>query len=140
MSFNLSALSWLPISVVCIATFFLGAIWYTAFGPLWIKYNGYTPEQVAAMQKSRPPVVFFGGMVISYALFALFLAFLIQNMTLTRWTDGALAGVVIWLAVAVPIGVTSWLASNKHFGVYVIDLAYQFVFIVGGAMLLTVWR
>ncbi|MDZ4783770.1 MAG: DUF1761 domain-containing protein [Planctomycetia bacterium] len=140
MTFDLSKLNWLAIGLVCVATFFLGAIWYTAFGPLWVKYNGYTPEQVTAMQKARPPAVFFGGMIVSYALFAVFLAIVLQNMPVSGWRAAALAGLVIWLAIAVPIGVTGWIASTKHIGVYVIDLAYQLVFIVGGSIVLSLWR
>jgi len=140
MGIDFAALNWLAIAVVCIATFFLGAVWYTAFGPLWVKYNRYTPEQVAAMQKSRPPALFFGGMIVSYAIFAVFLAILVQNLALSGVIAGALAGLVLWLAIALPINLTSWLASTKHLGVYIIDTAYQLVFLTGGAVVLAVWR
>lgn len=140
MTIDFSTLNWLAIGVVCMATFFLGAIWYTVFGPLWVKYNRFTPEQVAAMKTLRPPAIFFGGMLISYALFAIFMALVVQNLMLPTWTAAAVAGVAIWLAIAVPIGVTSWIASDKRFGACAIDLAYQFVYIVGGSIILAMWR
>lgn len=140
MSFDLTNLNWLAIAVVCVATFILGGIWYTLLGPLWIKYNNYTTEQVAEMKKLRPPPVFFGGMIVSYFVFAVFLAIVLRNMSIPTWTAAALAGAAIWLAIALPIGVTSWIASNKQFGVYLIDLAYQLVFIVGASVIFALWR
>lgn len=140
MNFNLTTLNWLAIAVVAVGTLFLGGLWYTVLGPVWIRLNGYTPEQVKAMQAARPPAVFFGGMLASYLLFAVFLAVVLQNMAVPTAAAAALAGVALWLALAVPIAVTGWLASNKHFGVYAIDLAFQFVFIVAASVVLATWR
>lgn len=140
MSFNLAQLNWIAIFAVAVGTFFLGAAWYTLLGPLWVKYNGYTPERVAAMQKARPPAVFFGGMLLSYFVFATVLAIVLRNLPVSSWQAGAAAGAVLWLAIAVPIGVTGWLASDRHFGVHAIDLAYQFVFLTAGGAVLAGWR
>lgn len=140
MNFDFAELNWLAIAVVCIGTFFLGGFWYTVFGPLWIKFSNYTPEQIEAMKKAHTPAVFFGGMIVSYFIFAVFYAIVIRNMPATTWQSAALAGIAIWLAISVPINLTSWIASNKQLGFHAIDMAYQFVFIVAGAIVLAVWR
>lgn len=140
MSLDFTKLNWLAIGVVCLGTFFLGGFWYTVLGPMWIKFHGWSPERVAAMKTLRPPGVFFGGMIASYAIFAIFLAVVVHQMQLNTLVAGVLAGMILWLAIALPIGLTNWIASDTHFGVYVIDLSYQLIFMTAATGVLAAWR
>ena len=74
---NFSSVNWWAVLTAGLATFFLGAVWYQAlFGKLWLRLHGYTPADVAEMQKSRPPAVFFGTMIAAYLLMAAVMALL----------------------------------------------------------------
>jgi hypothetical protein len=68
--------------------------------------------------------VFFGGMLVSYALIAVAFALVAGAGGVRSAAAGATLGFVLWL-VAAGIGVTGWLASNKRFGVTAIDLGFQ---------------
>lgn len=55
-------------------------------------------------------------------------------------SDGVLLGFLLWLGVALPIGITAWIASNRPFGAFAIDFAYQLVFLLMVGAILGAWR
>lgn len=133
-------LNLLAVIVAGLATFFLGGLWYTAlFGKLWVSLHGYTPEQVAAMQKARPPHVFFGTMLFAYWLLATMMGFLCIWAKAETWLDGIALGLVVWVLVQA-IALTSYISSDKKFGVYLLDGAYQFCFLLMTGVIVSVWK
>ncbi len=141
MKIDLAAINWLAVGVACLATFFLGAIWYMAlFGKLWQRLHGFTPEKVKEMQAAKPPHIFFGGMIGSYLILSIAVAVMVTSFGIASTKSGATLGFFLWLGPAVAIGITSWLASDKKFGIYIIDLAYQLVFLVMTGAILGGWR
>ncbi len=128
------------IIVAGLVAFFLGAVWYTAlFGKLWIKFNGYTPEQIAAMQKARPPQVFFGTMLLAYWLMATMMSFLCFWIKADTWLDGACVGLVVW-GIVQAIALTTYISGNKKIEVYLLDGAYQLCFLVASGIILAIWK
>jgi len=141
LKLDLSNINWLAVLVAAVATFFLGGVWYTAlFGKLWQRLNGYSDEKVKAMQKARPPQVFFGVMIASYLLLAAVIAVLFSSLGVSTAAAGATVGLLLWAGPAAAIGLTSWIASDKPIGVYAIDLAYQLIFLVMMGAILGGWR
>ncbi len=136
----LSSLNWLAVLTAGVAAFFLGAVWYQAlFGKLWLGLHGYTREQVAAMQKARPPAVFFGTMIVAYLLMATAMALLVRMTNATSAIEGALVALVVWLVVQA-IAATDFITSKKNIGVYVLDGAYQFCFLIMTGIIVALWR
>lgn len=132
---------WPAVGVAALATFFLGALWYTAlFGKLWVRLHGYSPEKVKAMQAARPPHVFFTVMLASYLLLSLGVAVVLARCNVTSGLQGAGVGLVLWAGIAAPIGITAWLAGDEPFAIYAIDLSYQLVFLVMTGFILGAWR
>jgi hypothetical protein len=126
--------------VAGLAAFFLGAVWYMAlFGKLWVKFNGYTPEQVAAMQKARPPQVFFGTMLFAYWLMATMMGFLCVWVKADTLMDGVCVGLVVW-GVAQAIALTTYISGDKRIEVYMLDGAYQLCFLVMTGVIMTLWK
>lgn len=127
--------------VAGMATFFLGGAWYTAlFGKAWVRLHGYTPEQVAAMQKARPPHVFFSVMVVSYLVLAYIIAVLAAWAGVGSVGGGVMLGLLLWIGPAMCIGATAFIASNKPLGAFAIDWAYQFVFLLMMGAIIGGWR
>jgi hypothetical protein len=140
VSLDLAKLNYAAVLVAGLATFFLGGLWYTGlFGKAWIKLHGYTPEQVEAMKKKRPPAVFFGGMVVCYLIVAFVVAVLLQNMPVSTALGGVLAGTCLWLAVAA-VSMTAHIASDKPLALYGIDASFQLIFLVLMGAILGGWR
>lgn len=141
MKLDFAHVNWLAVLVAAVATFLLGGLWYTAlFGKLWQRLNGYSEEKVKAMQKARPPQVFFSVMFACYLVLAAVIAVLFASFGIASAGAGATVGLLLWVGPAAAIGVTAWLANDKPFGVYAIDLAYQFTFLVMMGAILGGWR
>lgn len=136
MTLSFGAVNWLAVGVAAIATFLLGGIWYTALAKPWQRLHGYTDAQVAEMKKLRPPPVFFGGMIASYVLLSSVLGVVFASLGIASLVAGLIMCLLLWLGIALPIGLTAWIASNKPFGAFAIDLAYQlaFLLLVGGTL------
>jgi len=141
MTVDLSGLNWWAVLVAGFATFFLGAVWYMAlFGKLWQRLHGYSEEKVRAMQKARPPAVFFGVMIASYLVLALIVAVIARAAGVSSAGAGATLGLLLWVGPALAIGATAWIASDKPVGAFAIDWAYQLVFLVMMGVIIGGWR
>ena len=141
MAVQLHTINWWAVIVAALATFFLGAVWYSAlFGKLWIRMQGYTEEQVKQMQADLNPATFFGGMLVSYFLVAFVVAVLVTGMDLRSAVAGATLGLLLWLGLAAAIHMTGHLASNKPIGAFLIDTGYQLIYLVGMGALIAAWR
>lgn len=134
-------INWMAVVVAGLATFFLGAVWYMAlFGKLWQRLHGFSDEKVKQMQQARPPHIFFGVMIFSYLLMSLGVAVVIAWCGARTGLQGAEVGLVLWAGIAAAIGLTAWVASDKPFGVYAIDLSYQLIFLVMTGAILGAWH
>jgi hypothetical protein len=141
MTLDVAAINYLAVLVVALATFFLGAVWYTAlFGKRWVQLQGFTPEQMKAMQARRPPPLFFGGLILCYLVIALVVAMLVVAFNVNNILDGALMGLLLWLGPAAAVAMTGYLSTDKAFGVYLIDCGYQLLYLVLMGAVLGAWR
>jgi hypothetical protein len=141
MNLTLESINWLAVIVAALATFFLGGLWYTAlFGKSWVRLHGYTEAQIAAMKQAKPPAVFFSVMIVSYLLVACIVAIIAGASGIESAVGGATLGLLLWFGFALAIGLTSYIASDKPFGVYAIDLSYQFVFLIMTGAIIGAWR
>ncbi|MFN0136181.1 MAG: DUF1761 domain-containing protein [Phycisphaerae bacterium] len=137
---DLGSLNYAAIAVAGFAAFFLGGIWYTALAGPWTRMNGFTPEKAEQMKKDRPPQLFFGGMIGSYLVLALIVAIVAQLAGVTTLGSGIMLGLLLWVGPAACIGLTNWIASDKPIGVFFIDAAYQFVYLLLMGAIVGAWR
>ena len=141
MPIDLSMINWLAVIVAALATFFLGAVWYMAlFGKLWQRLQGISDEKKKQMQAARPPHIFFGTMIGAYLLLAFTMAVIVDAFSISHASAGATLGFFMWLGCCMAIGLTGWISSDKHAGVYAIDLAYQLVYMVMMGAIIGGWR
>ena len=141
MHIDFSLINWLAVIVAALATFFLGAVWYMAlFGKLWQRLHGYSDEKTKQMQAARPPHIFFGTMIGAYLLLAFTMGVIITSFAINGVSAGATLGFFMWLGCCMAIGLTAWVSSDKHPGIYVIDLSYQLVYMVMMGAIIGGWR
>ena len=137
--YALSELNYLAILVTAVVIFAIGALWYTVlFGKAWTEAHGLTPDQIAAMQKGAARA--YGVSFLAYIVVAVVLSLLISLLGIDNWMAGAKLGFVCWAGFVATIGLTAYLYSTKRFATYLIDAAYQLVFMVVAGAILAVWR
>ncbi|HET7040522.1 MAG TPA: DUF1761 domain-containing protein [Gemmatimonadales bacterium] len=118
----------------------IGGLWYSPvlFAKQWVAAHGYTPEQVAAMQKGAPKA--YGISFLCFLLMAHVLGFLVHLTGAATWLYGAHLGFLCWLGFALTIGLTAQVYSQKRFAAFVIDAGYQLVYLVAMGTILAAWQ
>ena len=100
LDFDPRAINFLAVIVAAVATFFLGAVWYTVlFGDAG-GVHGYTDERMRAMQDRRPMPVFFAILLVCYFIIALVMAAIVAVFRIETPLDGVLLGFLIWVMAA----------------------------------------
>ncbi|MBK8101255.1 MAG: DUF1761 family protein [Planctomycetes bacterium] len=140
MTLAFSSVAWLHVLVAALAAFFLGAFWYTVFGKARQRAFGITDADLQRLQRLRPPALFLGGMLASYLVLAFGCELLLRSLAITGAGSGALFGGLLWLGVAVPIGVTAWIATAHRLSAFAIDFAFQGVFLPMTGAILGGWQ
>lgn len=141
MTIQLAAINWLAVAAAALGVFFLGALWYTVlFGKAWQRLHGYSDEKLVQMRAAKPPALFFGVMIASYALLSVVMAVLITSFGLSGAGAGLALGGLLWLGVALPIGLTLYISSDKPLAAFAIDWSYQLVFLLMAGAILGAWR
>lgn len=133
-------INFLAVVVAAVVAFLIGGLWYSPllFAKQWVRAHGYTEEQVAEMQKGAAKA--YAVTLFCDFLIALAIAILIGYLDLHRCVQGLKLGLLIWGGFAFPLGLVATMFSGKRIGVFVIDTAYQFVYILLMGSILTVWR
>ena len=127
--------------VAWFAAMAIGMVWYGGiFSKLWQRLHGYSDDKVKEMQAARPPVVFLGGMLVSYLVLAAVFGILAATLRVQGPLEGILLGVMLWAGLAATIGFTAYLASDQGIGCYVLDASYQLVFLIAMGAILGGWR
>ena len=140
MTLNFEGLNYLAILTAAAATFVLGGLWYTAlFGKKWADLHDYTPERMEEIRAKKPPPLFFGTMLVCYVIVSIATAVLASSMNINTVPGGAGLGLVLWV-LAAAIGLTGHIAEDRHIGIYIIDTAYQLIYLTGTGAIIGAWR
>lgn len=132
--------SLLAIVAVTFLTFLLGALWYSPllFGRLWVRAHGYTPEKLVEMRTGAARA--YGVSLVCYAVMAVCLAVLIEQLGIHSAPAGARLGALCWLGFVATIGLTANMFSEKPLSTYLIDAGFQLVYLIAMSVLLALWR
>jgi hypothetical protein len=141
MKIDMSLVNWAAVAAAGIAAFMLGGLWYSAlFGKLWIRLQGWNDQKVAEMKARMSPAKFLGGMVAAYTVLAFTVELLVVAIGLRGPVEGACLGSILWLGPAAAIGFTGYLASDRWFGGFGLDAAFQLIALVTQGVILASWR
>jgi len=133
-------INYLAVGVAALAVLVLGALWYSPllFGDVWVRAHGYTPEQVAEMQKSGLKT--FGLAGVCYLVMGAVLSVLMGKAGVASVGAGVRLSVLCWVGFAATLGLTAHLFSDTPLTVYFIDTAYQLAYLVVMGAILSAWR
>ena len=130
----------LAVIVAGIATFAIGALWYSPllFGKHWMEFNAVTPEKAEAMRKNAPKL--YGLSFVCYLVMAAMFAILLRMTHVDRIVGGAKLGFLLWLGFVATVGLTASLYGGRSMKAYALDAGYQLVFLVVMGVILMAWR
>lgn len=132
--------NYLAIVAAVVATFALGALWYSPllFGNMWVRAHGYTGERLERMKKAAPKA--YGVSFVAFLVAATVLSFFAWRVGVGSAMGGLRLGFALWLGFAATIGLTSWVYSDKPLSTYVIDVGYQLVYFLIMGAIIGAWR
>lgn len=129
-------LNFLAIGVAALASFMLGALWYSPvlFAKTWQKELGFTDEYL----KQGNMAVLFGTSFLLMLIMAFGLAVFFHDRV-AGWQEGLHGGLLAGvLLVATSIGI-NYLYQRKSFKLWLIDAGYQVLFMALMGAILGAW-
>ena len=129
----------LPVLLAALAAFLIGGLWYSPllFAKAWVRAQGYTPEKMAAMQAKAWRA--YAGSCVAFLVMAWVLRLFLAHLRADSASDGAVWAFHAWLGFALPIGVMSYLYTDKPFALLLIDTGYQLVYLTVMGAILGAW-
>jgi hypothetical protein len=138
---DFSMINWLAVAVATLASFALGALWYSLlFKKAWIKGVGMDE---AEMKKDVNLGKIFGTCLILTAVMCFGMATLIQGhgmAALFDWKAGLYHGLFIGLCFVAPSTGINYLYQRKSFTLWAIDAGYQVAFLTLMGAILGAWH
>ena len=134
----LSEVNYPAVVVAAIAPMIIGALWYgPLFGRLWLSAHGHTPEQLEQMKQGMGKA--YGLSFVCYLAMATVLAYLLAWIGAINVATGLWMAFLCWLGFAATVGLTAHLFSDRKPSAYLIDVAYQLVYMLAMGAILGAW-
>ena len=130
---------WPIVIAAALAAWLIGAIWYSPllFAKAWVAAHGYSPEKLAAMRANAART--YAASFVAFVLMAAVLHIFVSHLGGDSFQEGAGWGFHAWLGIALPIGFTANLYSDKSFKAFLIDAGYQMVYLTVMGGILGAW-
>jgi hypothetical protein len=114
----------------------IGMLWYSPvlFGKKFMTLMGLTPDQMAHPDWKGAATKAYSVGAIFYVIMSFALAYFIERLNATEFTEGAVVGFIAWLGFMVPISITTILYEKRSKGLFYLNIFYHLVtvIIVGG--------
>jgi len=127
--------------VATLVHFFLGGFWYSPllFGNKFIQLINWTPEQLRQIESESHLKELVIAFVMSFILVYI-LAHFVQYTKATNAIGGIQTAFWLWLGFIVTTQLPLTLFERRSFGLFLINVAYQFVGCALAGAILGVWR
>jgi hypothetical protein len=127
--------------VATLVHFLLGGIWYSPllFGNKFIQLINWSPERLKQMESESHAKELIIGFAMSLILVYI-LAHFVQYTRSTNVAGGLQTAFWLWLGFIVTTHVPTVIFEGRSFGVFAINVAYQFVGCSLAGVILAVWR
>jgi hypothetical protein len=128
----ISNIHWIPVVVMTIVSFALGAAWHQKFlfGKTWTEENKPTLEQ-----KMNIPLIF-GGTAVMHFLALAGLSALVSNQ---GWHDGLHVGLLVSVVWVLPAMTATYLFANRSLKLLAIDAGFYIVLFALSGGTLGIW-
>ncbi len=114
----------------------VGSLWYSKalFGTLWMKLVGMTPEKAKVGAVPAMVSMLVGAFIQQYVL-----AHVIKFSEAVTFWDGVAGGIWMWLGFIAVVTMADVTFAKRPYQLWLITNSYQFVIMVTGAVILTLW-
>ena len=127
--------------VATIVHFILGGLWYSPllFGNKFLQLINWSPQQIQQMESESHAkelaIAFVMSLILVYIL-----AHFVQYTKATTAMGGIQTAFWLWLGFVVTTHVPTVIFEGRSFGLFLINVAYQFVGCALAGVILAVWR
>ena len=127
--------------VAAIVHFILGGLWYSPilFGNKFIQLINWTPENLKEVENQSHAKELVIALIMSLILVYI-LAHFVQYTKATNALGGIQTAFWLWLGFVVTTHAPTVLFEQSSFGLFAINVAYQFVGFALAGTILAVWR
>lgn len=129
--------NWIAIGIATIVSMAIGAAWYSGLAKPWIAANGFTEEQVKAVEANDQPIIYVIA-AITHVVMAFILSGVIIHAAGDVITigDGLLTGFLVWLGFVLTSMTVNHRFQFKPWSLTVIDSGhYLLVLLAQGAII-----
>lgn len=127
--------------VATLVHYILGGLWYSPllFGNKFLQLINWSPEKVRQMESESHvkelAIAFVMSLILVYIL-----AHFIQYTKATKAMEGIQTAFWLWLGFVVTTQAPTVIFEGRSFGLFLINVAYQFVGCALAGVILAVWR
>jgi len=127
--------------VAAVVHFILGGLWYSPllFGNKFIQLINWSPEKLRQVENESHAKEMVIAFVMSLLLVYI-LAHFVQYTKATNVAGGVQTAFWLWLGFVLTTHVPTVLFEGRNFGLFLINIAYQFVGCVLAGVILAIWR
>ncbi len=127
--------------VATLVHFLLGGLWYSPlmFGNKFLQLINRSPQKIQQMQDESHAKELVIAFVMSLILVYI-LAHFVQYTRATNVAGGVQTAFWLWLGFIVTTHVPTVIFEGRNFGLFAINVAYQFVGCALAGVILAVWR
>ena len=129
------------ILVATLVTFALGALWYGAlFNNAWLRLNGYGGKSEAELDemKADAPKAY-GVSFVCNAIMAAAMTVLADYMILDTVPQALKLAVLVFGGLVGPVGLINNFYSDRPIGAWLLDGAYQFIYLALMSVIVVLW-
>lgn len=127
--------------VATLVHFILGGLWYSPvlFGNKFLQLINWSPQKLQQMENESHArelvIAFVMSLILVYIL-----AHFVQYTKATNVMGGIQTAFWLWLGFVVTTHVPTVIFEGRSFGLFLINVAYQFVGCALAGMILAIWR
>lgn len=131
----------LAILVATVIAFALGAVWYgVLFADTWQRLNGYGDMSEADLDKMKADAPkAYAVSFLCNAVMACALTVLADYMGLFTVAQAVKLGLLVFGGFLAPVGLIGNMYSDRPVGAWLLDGAYQFIYILLMSIVVVIW-
>lgn len=133
-------INYLAVIVAAIIHFMVGGLWYgVLFGNKFIELIGWSPEKLQQVGSQNHTKEYLFAFATSFVLVYI-LAHFVQYTKAKGALDGMQTGFWLWLGFIATTQLATVIFEQRSFGLYLLNVGYQFVACLLTGALLAVWK